>query len=80
MFTKCPPTRWTFGLNLILAPGLGFEPRLRGPEPRVLPLYDPGIIQSAKSGFRFHLNFSDTILNTNQMGQQKRLPQTQKFY
>ena len=24
-----------------LAAGLGFEPRLRGPEPRVLPLDDP---------------------------------------
>ena len=26
-----------------LAPGQGFEPRYRGPEPRVLPLDDPGI-------------------------------------
>ena len=26
-----------------MAPGLGFEPRLTGPEPAVLPLDDPGI-------------------------------------
>ena len=26
-----------------MAPGLGFEPRLNGPEPLVLPLHHPGI-------------------------------------
>lgn len=33
------------------APGLGFEPRLPGPEPGVLPLDDPGIadVRSPKS-------------------------------
>ena len=33
----------SFLLMLNLAPGLGFEPRLPGPEPGVLPLDDPGI-------------------------------------
>lgn len=31
-------------LKLDNAAGLGFEPRFRGPEPRVLPLDDPAIL------------------------------------
>lgn len=29
--------------GFLLVPGLGFEPRLPGPEPGVLPLDDPGM-------------------------------------
>ncbi len=41
----------------ILDPGLGFEPRLAGSEPAVLPLDDPGMKFTDSSKNSFKLQF-----------------------
>jgi hypothetical protein len=42
--------------EMYMAPGLGFEPRLQGPKPCVLPLDDPGL----------QINYTNIRISDNQ--------------